>query len=449
MTSTIPRRLRTPLAVTAAAMLVAVACSAPGADETAPPEQAGEDAEGPGDGQEDTPTGEVPDIDADAINVGVLAPTTGTVAASGQDMLNGWNLYWDEHGSSVAGREIESVHEDTAGDPSTGLNKAQRLVGDVGVDMLVGPLLANVGLAVAEEMNRQQMPVLLPIVSADDLTQREQLDWVLRPAGWTSSQTTHVLGEYVAEQGYERAVTICNDYAFGHESCGGFANTFTDAGGEVVEQLWNPLGTQDFSTYIAEIQQADPDVVFSEQVGADSVRLVQAWSSFGLTDEIPLFGNDTLLDQSLLRNMGDEAIGLQSIGRFTEGREAPATQEFVNAYLDAYDELPSYYAAAMYTAARWVAEAVEAVDGDVSDGEAFLDAVRDVQLDDSPMGPMSLDEYGNPIQDVDLRRVERRDDGRLWNVSVETFESVGQFWTYDPDEFLDQPVYSREYQGIE
>lgn len=420
------RTIRRTVPLLAVLGVVAFACSPPGGDVAQPRGGGGDD---------------------NVIKVGLLAPITGTVAASGQDMVDGWNLYFKLNGDKFGGKRIETVHEDSAGDPATALNKAERLVGAEGVDFITGPLLANVGLAVSEEMSRRKVPVFLPIVSADDLTQRERLPGVVRVAGWTSSQTTHPFGQWAYDQGYRKVVTLCTDYAFGHENCGGFANTFTDAGGEVVKQLWQPLGTQDFSTYVAQIRAADPDAAFVVTVGAEGPRFVKSWSDFGLKGKIPLLGGETTLDQSLLRGMGDEATGLLSTGHFAEGRDSPATQKFVDAYLDAYGKLPSYYAAAMYTAAQWLTQAIGDRGGDVSDTAAFLKAVRAVQLEDSALGPMRLDQYDNPVQNVYLRKVEKRDDGKLWNVPVKTFNDVSQFWTYEPREFLDHPLYSRDYQG--
>ncbi|MGH3501072.1 MAG: ABC transporter substrate-binding protein [Nocardioidaceae bacterium] len=381
------------------------------------------------------------------IKVGLLAPVTGTVAAPGQDMVNGWNLFFKLNGNTFGGRTIKTFHEDSAGDPATALNKAKRLVGTEGVDFIVGPLLANVGLAVSEQMSRQGVPAFMPIVSADNLTQRKRLPGVIRVAGWTSSQPTQPFGQWAYNQGYRRIVTLCTDYAFGHENCGGFVNTFTDAGGKVVKQLWQPIGTQDFSTYIAQIRAAHPDAVFVTTVGAAGPRFMKAWSNFGLKGEIPLLANETLMDQSVLRSMGKEALGVISAAHYAEGRDAPATQKFVKKYLDAYGELPSYYAVGMYTAARWLTEAIKDVHGDLSDTDAFLKAVRSIQLKHTPMGPMRLDKYDNPIQNIYIRKVEKRDDGKLWNVPIKTYHDVSQFWHYDPKEFLDHPVYSRRYQG--
>jgi branched-chain amino acid transport system substrate-binding protein len=429
----------------ALAMLIA-ACGAPGGEEEVSGEEVGGGATAAAE-EETAEAAEDTTPSGDAIKIGYLAATTGVAAASGEDMVRGWDLYWEVNGDTVAGRQVQTLHEDTAGDPQVGLNKAQRLVENEQVSLLVGPLFANVGYAVAEYAGEQGVPNFLHVASSDDLTQRGRIDGVLRVAGWTSSQTAHPAGQWAYDQGYRRAVTICTDYAFGQENCGGFVNTFTDAGGEIVEQLWDPIGTQDFGTYMAQIEAADADVVFSLQVGGDSVRFVEAWNSFGLKDSGPaLIGGETLLDQSLLRNMGPEAEGLISVGKYAEGREEGPTQQFVEAFDEAYGDLPSYYASVSYSVAQWTAQALEEVDGDIEDTEAFLDAVRGIELD-TPGGPMRLDEYDNPIQNVYMREVQMRDDGRLWNVPIETFEDVSQFWTYDPEEFLEHPVYSRDYQG--
>ena len=42
------------------------------------------------------------------------------------------------------------------------------------------------------------------------------------------------------------------------------------------------------------------------------------------------------------------------------------------------------------------------------------------------------------------RKVERR-GGKLVNTVVKTYPAVSQFWTYDPKQFLSNPVYSRDF----
>ncbi|HLI26673.1 MAG TPA: ABC transporter substrate-binding protein [Chloroflexota bacterium] len=415
-------RWRTWAAVAGILALVA-ACAPPGA----PGSGAGQQAAGP-------------------IKAGVLASLTGVSAASGQDMVNGWNLYWKLNGATVAGRQLQTLVEDDASEPNTGLTKARQFVEQQQVDFIVGPLLANIGYAVADYVKTTGTPTFFPIVAADDLTQRARVDNVIKVAGWGSSQVTHVQGDWAYDQGYRRVLTICADYAFGHEVCGGFVRAFTARGGQILTQLWFPLNTPDFGSYLAQIPGANPDAVFVLTVGADSVRFVKQWAEFGLKDRVPLLATETMLDQSVLRSMGPEAEGLISLGHWAEGRPARETQDMVDAYLREYNQLPSYYAAAMFAAAGWIAKAIERLNGNISDRKAFLDAVRRTEVS-GPFGQQKLDDYGAPILNVYVRQVERRPDGRLWNVPIKTYENVSQFWTFGADKFLKQPLYSREFQG--
>lgn len=380
------------------------------------------------------------------VKVGFISPVTGFVAALGKDMRRGWEMYWEQNGATAGGARVETVFEDDAGDPEIALTKARRLVEEEQVDLTAGPILANTAYAVAEYVSSQGLPSI-HMTGADDLTQREFNPLVLR-VGYTSSQSNFPAGQWAFEQGHRRAMTICPDYAFGWESCGGFVQAFTDAGGEVVKQVWPPLGTQDFSTYIGQVEQTDPDVVFVGSAGGpDAILLYDAWTDFGLKDKVGLIGNCCFADQVFLREVGDEAIGIQNFSYWVEGRDSEVVREFVQAYEERHGEIPSLYAAGAYMMAEVVAQALEATGGRV-EGAEFIEAARNVSLPDSLYGPVTFDDTNNIVGPVYLTRVEERDDGTLWNVVGETFPEVSQFWTYGKETFLQNPVFSREYTGV-
>src|SRR5918912_4215097 len=167
------------------------------------------------------------------IRIGVMSALSGVGAASGTDMINGWKLYWQQHGASIDGHPVQMFYEDDAGEPNTALTKARLLVTGHHVDMLVGNLFASTGLAVAEYVKGTGTPYFIPIVAADDLTQRQRIPNVIRVAGFSASQITHPLGDYALKQGHKKVVTIGQDYAFGHEQIGGFVQVFTAGGGQV------------------------------------------------------------------------------------------------------------------------------------------------------------------------------------------------------------------------
>jgi branched-chain amino acid transport system substrate-binding protein len=377
------------------------------------------------------------------IKIGFLAPMTGGAAQIGKDMVNGLTMWLDENGHQIAGRKVEVIVEDTQGQPNIALTKLQKLVESDKVQVLAGGLFAHVGYALAPKVDQLKVPMLYPVMAADDLTQRKPAKWVVRN-GWTSSQPNHPFGEYVVKTlGYKKVVTVAIDYAFGWEQVGGFQKTFEEAGGQVVQKLWPPLNTTDFAPYLSQIRR-DADAVFALMVAQSALRFPRQYQDAGLKARLPLLGGGTTFDEFVLPSLGDEAIGGISALIYSAALDTPTNQRFVREYRKKYNKVPSYYSEVCYTTGRWINEAAKAVGGDVENRDRFLEALRKVEIPDAPRGPVKLDAHGNPIQNIYVRKVEKK-DGELWNTVIHTFPGVSQFWKYKPEEFLKQPVYDRNF----
>jgi branched-chain amino acid transport system substrate-binding protein len=379
------------------------------------------------------------------VKLGFISPVTGFVAALGTDMRRGWELYWEQNGGKAGQATVQTVFEDDTGDPEVALTKARRLVEQEQVQLVAGPILANTAYAVAGYVAGRKLPAV-QMTGADDLTQRKFDPHVLR-VGYTSSQSNFPAGQAAYDEGHRTAVTICPDYAFGWESCGGFVSAFTRAGGKIVKQIWHPLGTQDFSTYVAQASQANPDVAFIGSAGGpDAILFYKAWTGFKLKDKIPLIGNCCFADQVFLRETGDEALGLQSFSYWAEGRDSDVVRKFVQDYEAKHKEIPSLYAAGAYTMAQVVAEGLKKTGGKI-EGAKFIEAARQVSLGDSLYGKLSFDDTNNVVGPVYQTRVAKRSDGTLWNTVAKTFPDVSQFGSEGKEAFLQHPVFSRQYTG--
>jgi branched-chain amino acid transport system substrate-binding protein len=155
-----------------------------------------------------------------------------------------------------------------------------------------------------------------------------------------------------------------------------------------------------------------------------------------------LIGGGTTTDEHVLPFMGDEAIGTVTALHYSAALNTPANQVFARAYRARFKKVPSYYSESMYTGGKWLVAAINAIDGRVEDRAALHEALRNARPSDLPRGPVELDAYGNPIENVYIRRVERV-NGELQNTVIATFPKVSQFWKYSPAEYLKQPLYSR------
>ena len=377
------------------------------------------------------------------IKIGFLTPLSGPYVQNGRDILNGFLLYLDEIGYRIAGRSVELIIEDDEAIPAVGLTKARKLVERDKVHLLAGALLSSTGYALAPYVDSMKIPMLYPVVSADDLTQRRRSPWVVR-TGWSASQPNHVFGAYAYNTLHvKRVATVGLDYAFGWESVGGFQRTFEEAGGTIVQKLWAPVSVHDFAPYLAQIPK-DIDAVYALVLGRAALQFMRQYEEFGLKGRVLLIGGGTSTDEHVLPFMGDEALGVITALHYSAVLDTPANRQFAPKYRARFKRVPSYYSESMYTGGKWLAAAIESIGGRVEDSAALIDAIRRARVTDVPRGPVQLDAYGSPIENVYVRKVERV-NGELQNTVIQTFPNVSQFWKYDAAAFLKQPLYSRTY----
>ena len=377
------------------------------------------------------------------IKIGFLSPLSGAIAQAGKDMYSGCELFWKESGWQIAGRKLEVVLEDDEGQPAMAVTKFRKLVENDKVHLVAGVILSNVAYALVPQIESQGIPTIYPINSAEDLTQRKRPKWLIR-TGFSAGGNMHPFGEYAAKVlGYKKVVTIGLDYAFGWETVSGFQQTFEDNGGQVIQKLWVPLNVQDYGPYLAQVKR-DADAVFVVALGRWTLLFAQQYAASGLRGRIPLIAGGTYTDEHILPQLGDESVGVISAHHYSASLDTPANRRFRAAFEKAYNRLPSFYSENCYTGARVISEAVKAIGGNVEDRAAFMAALRKVEITDAPRGPIKLDAFGNPTQNIYIRKVERV-GGALQNTVIYTYPAVGQFWKYDPQEFLRQPVYSRDF----
>lgn len=377
------------------------------------------------------------------IRLGFLTIKSGALAAGGKQMEDALKLFLKERNNTIAGRKVELFMADTGGQPAITKTKAQELVEKDKVHVIIGPLAAFEALAVDDYIRKVQVPVISPSAAAEDMTQRKPNPWFVRAVG-TSAQPNHPLGEYAAKElKYKRIAIVADDFAFGHEISAGFQRTFEENGGKVVQKLWSPLNVADYGSYISQIKP-DVDAVFAAFAGSNGVKFLKQYNEYGLKGKIPVLGTMTTVDEGVLKMMGDEAVGVVSSGWYTAGIDNANNRKFVEAMRREYKEDPGYYSMGAYGAALMLEQAVAAVKGKVEDREGLMAALRKVEVANDPRGTIKLDALGNPLMDVYIRKVERK-DGRLVNSVVKTYPAVSQFWKYETKDFLANPVYSRDW----
>ena len=378
---------------------------------------------------------------SEPIRVGLMTVKTGPLASGGIDMERALVQFLKERNNTLAGRKVELFVGDSAGVPAQARTKMQELVERDKIQVMIGPLATAEALAADDYIRQQELPTL-SVAAAEDMTQRRPNPWFVRGTS-TSSQCADPLADYCLKTlKYKRMAVIADDIAYGHEMCAGFQRVFEDGGGKIVQKTFPPLTVPDYATYLAQLK-TNIDAIFLGFAGSNGFRWYKQFNEYGLKGKINVVGGMTAFDEAVLRNMGDEVLGTITSCWYSAELDNPINKKFAAAFRNDWKYDPGFYAAATYVEGAVLEAGLQAVQGKIEDKHAFMKALRAIKVD-TARGPVSFDVYGNIVGNVYIRKVERK-EGRLVNSVVYTYPNVTQFWTYDPTEFLKNPVYSRDW----
>jgi branched-chain amino acid transport system substrate-binding protein len=376
----------------------------------------------------------------DVIKIGVVATLEGAFQVLGEDGVRGVEMAIAEFGGEIAGKKIEMIKASSnAVDPEVALAAARKLVEEDKVDIVVGPLSGDEGLAIKEYAKSHPETTFVNGTSgAQDTTLRDPAPNFFRFSA-DGAQWMGGLGSYVHDvQGHQRIVTVAEDYSYPYSQVGGFLVEYCRAGGTVDTQFWVSIGTNDYSSVISAIP-ADIDAIYVALGGSDAVNFLRQYQRFG--GKAPLIAGTSTLDQTILgaENLAEYILGTAMAGPVADDNPDPAWQQFVADYQKLFPDglqSPSLFAHGYYVNAKAVLLALEKINADLSDGEKALQETLSNLEFDSPTGPIKLDHNRQAIANIFLTVVDRNEKGDLYNKLVKTIPAVNQTLGIPEDEYL-------------
>ena len=336
------------------------------------------------------------------LKVGLMLPYTGTFAALGTAIENGFRQHVAEQGGKLGGREIEYVKVDDESNPAKATDNVNKLIKRDNVDVLVGSVHSGVAMAMAKVAKDTNTLLIVPNAGADAVTGAMCAPNIFR-SSFSNWQPGYAMGEVMAKRGYKKVVSITWKYAAGDESVKGFKESFEKGGGTVVKELSLPFPNVEFQALLTEIAAAKPDAVFTFFAGGGAVKFVKDYSAAGLKKSIPLYGSGFLTDGTL-DAQGADADGIMTTLHYADSLGTPRDNAFRLTYAKTYKMQPDVYAVQGYDAAQILSAGLTAVKGDTTKRAEFTAAIAKAKID-SPRGAFSLSKAHNPVQDIYLRQV--------------------------------------------
>ena len=279
---------------------------------------------------------------------------------------------------------------------------------------LTGPEADNIVLL--KMMSDAGVIVLKPGSGATDLAGKRCLPNVF-VTGFQSDQALDAVAEFI-DAGTQKRVILVN------------ADSFS-ASTEVLRRaiktdILRQVGLDDknaiFVADVARILQDKPQVLLLHAPLAVAARFLSALRASPQGAEVTVI-SAAASDESMLRLLGDSAVGLLAPGSWATGLETPANTEFLAAFQQAYGYQPSSAAVYAYDAVRVLRMALEKLP-DKYGVPALRDAMRAIMLD-SPRGTMSFSNNNFPIQDFWIKKIEMKDGAFVSVPAKKVFAQFG------------------------
>jgi len=356
----------------------------------------------------------------DSVKIGLILPMTGGQASTGKQIDNAVKLYMQQKGDTVAGRKIEVILKDDGAVPDNTKRLAQELIVNDKVNFIAGFGVTPAALAAAPLATQAKVPQIVMAAGTSIITERSP--YIVRTS-FTLAQSSTIIGDWAAKNGIKKVATLTSDYAPGNDALNFFKQNFTAGGGEIVEEVKVPLQNPDFAPFLQRMKDAKPDALYVFVPAGQGGNFMKQYAERGLDKAgIKVIGPGDVMDDDLLNNMGDAALGTVTAHLYSAAHPSQANKDFVAAYKKAFNQRPGFMAVGGYDGINLIYEALKKTGGK-TDGDALIEAMKGMKWE-SPRGPISIDpETRDIVQNIYIRKVERV-DGELYNVEFATFEAV-------------------------
>ncbi len=347
-------------------------------------------------------------------------------------------------GATVAGTPVAVSYGCSDATPDKAVAEARRLVENVGVQILLGPLSGDEGVAVAEYAKSQPDVTFVNGTSGAQSTTLSVKAPNFFRFGGDGAQWMAGLGTYAyKEKGWRKVAILGEDYSYPYTQAAGFVSEFTALGGEVTARSWVPLTQTDWSSPVAQLPR-DVDGVLLLTGGTNTVAAEKAFIQVGKDPGDFLLGGSSVMDPTSF-TVGDQLDGLVGGSPVPLGSDEQAWQAYVDGFSKEFPDVDpqSLFTALYFNGMQVVLDALDQVGGKLDDPAAFQQALA-AEAPTFPSGAVTLDENRNSVQPNYVVQIVDN-GGELGFKLISTVEDVDQtfgglFGPSSPDPSRDEPA---------
>ena len=350
---------------------------------------------------------------SDTIKVGILHSLSGTMAISESAVHDAELLAISEINAAggVLGKQLEAVIEDGASDWPTFAEKAGKLLQNDEVAVVFGGWTSASRKAMLPVFEGNNGLLFYP-VQYEGLESSPNIFYT----GATTNQQIVPAIEYLLDQGKTKFFLLGSDYVFPRTSNLIINKQLEAAGLTAVGEEYTPLGHTEYSTVIAKIREADPDVVFNTLNGDSNVAFFKQLKDVGISAEDLPTVSVSVAEEEITGIGAENITGHLVAWNYFQTTDTPANAKFVAAFKAKYgdDRVTDDPIEAGYFGVYLWAAAVEAAGS--TDVAAVKEAAKGISFE-APGGMVTIHDSNQHVSKT-VRIGSVRADGQvdeIWN----------------------------------
>lgn len=293
----------------------------------------------------------------DPVRVGLVSSKSGTFAQQGEEVIRAIQFAIDEANAKggVDGRKVEVQIADDEGTPDAGRRVAEKVARD-GYNLLIGAIPSSISLALAPNLERWDAVYFVVASKSDKITGDTCKARAFR-TNHADAMDIAMIREWAKSFKDKTYASIAADYVWGRDSAESFGKAVKAQGKEVKLQLYAPIGTKDFSPYIAQLKEAKVDAIWVAEVGRDAIAFVKQAQEFGLIPQTKLIGHSLILN-FMINATGKALEGTSGTTGYTPDIDTARNKAFVAAWKAKFNRLPTDNEGQAYNGAQVMFEGV-------------------------------------------------------------------------------------------
>jgi branched-chain amino acid transport system substrate-binding protein len=293
----------------------------------------------------------------DKIKIGHLTPLTGFLGALGAYAQLGIRMAEEEinKAGGVMGRQLDITSEDSV-NPATAATKAQRMLEQDGVAVLMGEINSASALTIMQVAARNKK-LFMQLGARSDALRGKNCNKYTFHCDIPNTVMVNAVGKALLRDNMvkgKKVFTLTADYIFGHDLLAAAKRFFAANQGNLIGDELIATDVTDFSPYLLKVRQAKPDVLCCNLAGNQVTNLIKQYAEFGLP--YPVVGFNLNTADAWAAGEGNLAGTWPTPWYHT--LDAPASKTFVENFTKRNGKPPENHAWIEYISLKMMAQAM-------------------------------------------------------------------------------------------